>query len=441
MTTGFLNALAHPRYRLADATVPETLLVDGAPLETMADQDGLVAVDLVIEDGNIATITAPGATVAADLPTVSLDRGMVWPTFIELHTHLDKGHIWPRRRNPDGTFMGALENVGADRVAHWSADDVRRRMDFSLKSAYAHGTRAIRTHLDSLSPQHKISWPVFEAMRDEWAGRIDLQAVALYGVDAAMDDDFLADIVATVRAAGGVLGAVTYMVPDLVPALDRIFRAAIDNGLDLDFHVDETADPNARSLKFIAEAALRHGFAGQITVGHCCSLARQDADEADRTLDLVAQARLAVVSLPMCNMYLQDRTAGRTPRWRGITLLHEMKARGISVSVSSDNTRDPFYAYGDLDGLEVFREAVRIAHLDHPFGDWPRIMTSTPADVMRLPGHGRLGAGLSADLVLFRARRYSELLSRPQSDRSVIRAGGLIERHLPDYRDLDDILC
>jgi cytosine deaminase len=440
MTTGFLNTLPAARYRLADATVPETLLVDGAPSGTAIDRDGLVTVDLLIESGKIAAISAPGATVEAEVPTISLDRGMVWPAFVELHTHLDKGHIWPRRRNPDGTFMGALENVGADRVANWSAEDVRRRMEFSLKSAYAHGTRAIRTHLDSLSPQHRISWPVFEAMRAAWAGRIDLQAVALYGIDAAMDDDFLTDIVSTVKAANGILGAVTYMVPDLVPALDRVFRAAIDNGLDLDFHVDETADPNARSLKFIAEAALRHKYEGQITVGHCCSLARQEADEADRTLDLVARAGLAVVSLPMCNMYLQDRTAGRTPRWRGITLLHEMKARGISVSVSSDNTRDPFYAYGDLDGLEVFREAVRIAHLDHPFDDWPRIVTSTPADVMRFPQHGRLGAGLAADLVLFRARRYSELLSRPQSDRSVIRAGHLIDRHLPDYRDLDDIL-
>lgn len=440
MTTGFLNTLPAARYRLADATVPETLLVDGAPSGTTADQDGLVTVDLLIENGKIAAITTPGASLTPHIPTVSLDHGMVWPAFVELHTHLDKGHIWPRRRNPDGTFMGALETVGADRVANWSAEDVRRRMEFSLKSAYAHGTRAIRTHLDSLAPQHRISWPVFEAMRTEWAGRIDLQAVALYGIDAAMDDDFLADIVGTVKAAGGILGAVTYMVPDLVPALDRVFRSAIDNALDLDFHVDETADPNARSLRFIAEAAIRHGYEGQITVGHCCSLARQEPDEADRTLDLVAEAKLAVVSLPMCNMYLQDRTAGRTPRWRGITLLHEMKARGISVSVSSDNTRDPFYAYGDLDGLEVFREAVRIAHLDHPFGDWPRIMTSTPADVMRLPDHGRLGAGHSADLVLFRARRYSELLSRPQSDRSVIRAGRLIDRHLPDYRELDDIL-
>ena len=56
----------------------------------------------------------------------------------------------------------------------------------------------------------------------------------------------------------------------------------------------------------------------------------------------------------------------RTPRWRGVTLLHEMKARGIPVAVASDNTRDPFYAYGDLDMLEVFREAMRILHLDHP---------------------------------------------------------------------------
>jgi cytosine deaminase len=55
----------------------------------------------------------------------------------------------------------------------------------------------------------------------------------------------------------------------------------------------------------------------------------------------------------------------RTPRWRGVTLVHEMKARGIPVAFASDNTRDPFYAYGDLDMVEVMREATRIAHLDH----------------------------------------------------------------------------
>ena len=107
-------------------------------------------------------------------------------------------------------------------------------------------------------------------------------------------------------------------------------------------------------------------------VGHCCSLARQVDDVARRTLDKVAKAGISVVSLPMCNLYLQDRrTDGTTPRWRGVTLVHEMKARGIKVAIASDNTRDPFYAYGDLDMLEVFRRGTRILHLDHPFADWP----------------------------------------------------------------------
>ena len=77
----------------------------------------------------------------------------------------------------------------------------------------------------------------------------------------------------------------------------------------------------------------------------------------------------------MCNMYLQDRSAGRTPRWRGVTPLHELKAAGVPVMVACDNTRDPFYAYGDLDMLEVLREATRILHLDHAGTDWPRAVT------------------------------------------------------------------
>jgi cytosine deaminase len=43
----------------------------------------------------------------------------------------------------------------------------------------------------------------------------------------------------------------------------------------------------------------------------------------------------------MCNMYLQERTPGRTPRWRGVTLLHELKDAGIEVSIASDNCRRP----------------------------------------------------------------------------------------------------
>jgi cytosine deaminase len=186
---------------------------------------------------------------------------------------------------------------------------------------------------------------------------------------------------------------------------------------------------------------MRNGFEGRILAGHCCSLAKQPELDVLNTLDKVARAGIAVVSLPMCNLYLQDRrNNGTTPRWRGVTLLHEMKARNIPVCVASDNTRDPFHAYGDLDMLEVYRMATRILHLDHPVGDWPRTITATPAWVMRLEGAGVIAEGRLADFIIFKGRSWTELLSRPESDRVVVRHGAAIACEIPDYAELDDLM-
>lgn len=392
----------------------------------------LARIDVTISDGKI--VDGP-----AD---VSVDMGgaMVFPGFTDMHTHLDKGHIWPRAANPDGSFDGALSTVSADREANWTAEDVRRRMDFALRCAYAHGTTAIRTHLDSIAPQDGISWPVFREVRKEWAGRIAVQASCLVGIDKVdIDGDFhkTADIVAE---SGGVLGMVTYPVPDIRERLLAFFRIAAARGLEVDFHADETGDPDVATLRLIAETVIETGFDAPVAVGHCCSLAVQDAAECDRTLDLVAEAGLNIVSLPMCNLYLQARQAGRTPRWRGLTVVHEMKARGINLSFASDNTRDPFYAYGDLDMLEVMREATRIGHLDHSDPDWVQAFLGNPARACGFAAPS-LAPGAPADLVITRARNWSELFSRPQADRIVLRQGRAIDRSLPDYAELDDLFA
>jgi cytosine deaminase len=123
-------------------------LVEAAGLA--GDAEGWARLDLTVDGGRLASITPCGlATPDAGLPALDLDGGIAFPRFVDVHTHLDKGHIWPRRPNPDGTFPSALAAVASDRAANWSAEDVRRRMDFSLRCAYAHGTSLIRTHLDS----------------------------------------------------------------------------------------------------------------------------------------------------------------------------------------------------------------------------------------------------------------------------------------------------
>ena len=395
--------------------------------------DDLTAVDITMDGDRIASVV-PAGGVPGDLDCAG---GIVVPAFVDMHTHLDKGHIAPRQPNPDGTFMGALNAVAADRTAHWNAADVAARMEFALKCAYAHGTAAIRTHIDSAPPQDDISWPVFAQMRERWAGRIELQGSSLIGIDSLPDDP--APLFDKITGFGGIVGAVLYPVPVLATRLRALLEEAEARGLDIDFHVDETLDPASNCLARVAAEAKRIGFSGTITCGHCCSLMTMPDDVADRTLDAVAEAGLAIVSLPMCNLYLQDRSTGakRTPRIRGGTLVHEMAARGIRVAVASDNTRDPFYAYGDLDMAEVWREATRVLHLDHPVGDWPLAFNATPAAIMGLADRDAIGPGAPADLVVFKARRYDELFSRPQADRTVIRAGAVIDATVPGYAALD----
>ncbi|OHV24750.1 cytosine deaminase [Rhizobium sp. RMa-01] len=435
MTYSFISPPNAGRFVLSNATLP-AVAVEGFDAPAI---EGLVKADIVIADGVISALLPAGAA-PVELPRSDLKDGMVWPCFTDMHTHLDKGHIWPRNANPDGTFIGALDAVRADREAYWSTADVSKRMEFSLRSAYAHGTSLIRTHLDSLAPQHRISFEVFAEMREAWKDRIALQAVALFPLENMVDAAYFAELVAVVREKGGLIGGVTRMNPNLDSQLDLLFRAAADNGLDVDLHVDESDDPAAETLKAIAQAVLRNRFDGKVTAGHCCSLARQDEETAKRTVDIVAKAGLSIVSLPMCNLYLQDRYPGRTPRWRGVTLFKELAAAGVATAVASDNTRDPFYAYGDLDPVEVLREAVRILHLDHPLDTAARVVTTSPADILGRPDKGRIAAGALADLVLFSARRWSEFLSRPQSDRVVLRRGKVIDRSLPDYRELDNIV-
>ncbi|MDE0058393.1 MAG: cytosine deaminase [Defluviicoccus sp.] len=420
-------------FALRNARVPHCLLAD-PPAGLVVDGEGLALVDIAIEAGRVGVIGKPSARLEPG--DRDLDGGQVWPCFADIHTHLDIGHIWTRASNADGTFRTAARAVAGDRDANWSADDLRARMEFGLRCSYARGTKAIRTHLQSPPGQAETSWGVFRELRDDWRGRIELQGVNLLMVEEFRDgkSDAIVDLVAR---SGGIVGAVIFMIPDIDEVLDRIFRLASERSLDLDLHVDESLEVRDKTLRHVAEAALRHRFSGRIQCGHCCSLAVQSAEEADRTLDLVAEAGIAVVSLPMCNAFLMDREAGRTPRRRGVTLVREMAARGIQVSFASDNCRDPFYGYGDHDMLEVFGQAARIAHIDLPMNDWPRSVTATPIEVMGLDSPGLIGVGGTADLVLFRGRGYSELLSRHESGRAVLRGGEAIDTVPPDYRELD----
>lgn len=141
-------------YVIHNATVPLALVHGLTGSVPKPDCDGLVQLDIHVEGCRINRIQATGVGPpnASDGPFVDVRRGMVFPTFVDIHTHIDKSHTCDRSRNPTGSLSGADKSTAAD-LAYWDFEDIERRMEFSIRCAYANGTSALRTHLINLVPK------------------------------------------------------------------------------------------------------------------------------------------------------------------------------------------------------------------------------------------------------------------------------------------------
>lgn len=393
--------------------------------------DGLVRADVEINQGRIQLLQPVGVQDEAGPADA-----MVWPGTVDCHAHIDKGQTWARTPNPDGTLQSALDTAPQDRAWFSGHEDLIRRAEFIIKAAYAHGTTAIRSHVDATPEMFDASFGPLKELAQERADRVRLQLAPFTGI--GIDPVWVGELaVAAKDPASGVLSLFLQMDKGLPDFLDMTIRLADQHGLALDFHADETLDSSSNCLLEVARAVLRHGFEGPVLVGHCCAQSVHDPDTLTRTLEAVYNAGIGVVSLPLCNSYLQDRRLSKSPRQRGVAPVKEMAAKGIAVALASDNVRDAFHAYGDMDLPELLRDALRFMQLDHPVKDWPATVTRTPANLMGLPDHGRLRTAGPADLILFPARNWSEFAARPQSDRIVLRKGQMIDATPPDFAELD----
>lgn len=368
---------------------------------------------------------------------------LLTPRLLDAHVHLDKAHTWNRAPNRSGTFGEALAVLGEDRLK-WTEEDIFQRANHALKCAWAYGTTAVRTHVDTGLPWAEGSHRAIAALREEWKGKIELQTVSLCRFEdyASEKGPELADL--PLRYGASALGGMPLMNPYLNEQLDALMRLAVQRETGLDLHVDESGDPKALTLLAVAEAVLRNRFPYPVVCGHCCSLAVQSPDMQERVIDRVAEAGIHIVSLPLCNLYLQDRfttespktSPSKTPFWRGLTLVNEWIERGTVTACASDNVRDAFYAFGDMDAFEVFLTGLRVAHLDNNLGRAFEVVTRAPAAIMGLPHHGLIAPGLPARFLSFASRSWSEWLSRPLQPRRLFERDRWILPTLPDPAEL-----
>lgn len=412
---------------LVNVKVPAAL-ASGLELRDHDAETGLAITDFSI-DGN------GHITPTINTRTVDMGGRIVLPCFIDSHVHLDKAFIVRRTGVPQGGLLDAIRLV-IDDIPNRTADDLAVRMEKGLSFAYARGTSVLRTHLDTLEqPVECAAWKVLTELREQWRDRMTLQAVALMALERVEAEDF-PERCRQIAALGGIVGAFVPTGAATSHRLDKLFELATRFGLDVDFHVDESLDPNAIGLELIAESVLRTGFKGRVVAGHCCSLSVRPDAEVSALISKVAEAGIHIISLPHSNLYLQDRQPGRTPRMRGLTLAHELRAAGVSVHFASDNVQDPFYPFGEFDMLEVLRSSIRLAHLDTDIGTWVPELYRNAAAALNLPNAGRIAAGSKADFISFDATDWYDLFSQSHTNRMVFRNGINLSSRSSDLRDL-----
>ncbi|MCB0158888.1 MAG: amidohydrolase family protein, partial [Caldilineaceae bacterium] len=289
-------------------------------------------VDIRMEGAHITAI-APG--LASDAGT---GNGEVWdlggrvvlPGLVETHAHLDKTYL--PAANHSGTLFEAIDIWRAIKAQRGYAD-VRAAALRALQQAVAHGVTALRTHVDTEVAADLITVQALLDLRADVADVIAVQLVALG--DAAGTPEQRDTLRTALEMGVDCVGGAPVICPDPLATIDAALALAQEFDRPVDLHIDETEDPAVLTLAYLAEQTAARGMQGQVTAGHCCSLAFVDDDTAARVMDAVAAARINIITLPSCNLVLMGR--GLRPAPRGGTRVKELLARGVRVCAGSDN--------------------------------------------------------------------------------------------------------
>jgi cytosine deaminase len=214
--------------------------------------------------------------------------------------------------------------------------------------------------------------------------------------------------------------------------VDSCLDIADSHGVPADMHVDETDDPTARSLEYLATRTLEYGLEDDVTAGHTCALAAYDETHAQRVIRRLVDAELSLVTNPPTNLFLQGRH-DQHPKRRGITRVDQLLDAGLTVAAGQDCISDGFYPYGRASMLEVALLTAHAAHLQTPAERrtaWNMVTAAAAAVMGREYDHG-LGEGTRAVFNVFppAVRTRTEAIRKGLPPRHVVHDGRVVAKN------------
>jgi cytosine/creatinine deaminase len=152
---------------------------------------------------------------------------------------------------------------------------------------------------------------------------------------------------------------------DAVRHIEIVFALAREFGVDADFHVDFTDEPEHLHVREIARQTIRAGWQRRVAVGHLTELAALAPADQSALITVLAAAGIGVICLPLTDLYLMGRRDERNVR-RGLTPIRRLLDAGIPVALASNNIRNPITPIGTADPAHLTFVGAVAAHMGTP---------------------------------------------------------------------------
>lgn len=393
------------------------LIVRGGTL-----QDGNANVDIGCKDGRIVEVKPNLAAEAAE--EIDATNRLVVPPFVDCHLHLDAvlTHGNPRINESGELYEGI--DLWADLKATLTVDDYRQRALEYCHWAIAQGTLAIRAHVDVCDPKLAQVEALID-VRDQMRPYLDLQLVA-FPQDGYYRYDGGVELLKRALDMGlDVVGG----IPDfeLTASLGNdsvleLCEMAVERGLLVDMHTDQTLDPQSRQIEALTWQTKRLGLGARASASHCTSLTTFHDNYAMKLIPQIADAGLNVIVSPMTSA-----TCLKT-----MTRVAALWDAGVNIGFGQDCVMDPWYAFGKEDMLDVAHMAIHFGRLlsEQRKAQVFNGITYGGAAALSLEDYG-LAPGCKADMVVLQAPSPMEAVRLKATRLHVIRGGRSIAHSPP----------
>jgi cytosine deaminase len=390
--------------------------------------DGRSGIDIGIEGGRIVALEAGLAAEAGQ--EIDATGRLVTPPFVDSHFHLDATlSLGLPRLNRSGTLLEGIALWGELKPQLTQEAVIARALAY-CDLAVAQGLLAIRSHVDVCDDRLLAVEALLEVKR-RVAPYLDLQLVAfpqdgLYR-SASAERNLLRALDLGVDVVGGIPHFERTMA-DGAASVRRLCEIAVERGLPVDLHCDESDDPLSRHIETLAAETHRLGLGGRVTGSHLTSMHSMDNYYVSKLIPLMRDSGVAAIANPLINITLQGRHDSY-PKRRGMTRVPELMAAGITVALGQDCVMDPWYSMGSADMLEVAHMAVHVGQMTSldAIGQCFAAVTTNAAKILHLDGYG-LAPGCRADLVMLQAADPFEAVRLKATRLLVLRAGRIIAR-------------